>query len=175
MGQKTIRASGTRTVLFTDMVGHTEMMQRLGDANGRDVLREHERITRETLKEHGGQEIKTDGDSFMVSFGSVTSAVDCAIALQRAFAARNEGADEALHVRIGLNAGEPVEENGDLFGSTVIMASRVAAKAGAGEILIPEPLRHLLTGKSYVYADRGETMLKGFEDAVRLYEVRWQT
>jgi class 3 adenylate cyclase len=175
VGHGDTRALGMlRTVLFTDLVGHTEMMQRLGDTRGRDVLREHERITRETLKQHGGHEIKTDGDSFMVSFGSVTSAIDCAIALQRAFAARNEGADEPLHVRIGLNAGEPVEEDGDLFGSTVIMASRIAAKAGAGEILIPETLRHLLTGKTYAYADRGETMLKGFEDAVRLYEVRWR-
>jgi hypothetical protein len=52
--------------------------------------------------------------------------------------------------------------------------SRIAAQACAGEILIPEPLRHLLSGKMYVYADRGETMLKGFEDAVRLYEVRWR-
>jgi class 3 adenylate cyclase len=107
---------------------------------------------------------------FMASFGSVTK-MDCAIALQRAFASR---AGEPIAVRVGLNAGEPIEEDGDLFGSTVIMASRVAAKAGAGEILIPEPLRHLLTGKSYVYADRGETMLKGFEDSVRLYEVRWR-
>jgi class 3 adenylate cyclase len=164
-------SGGTRTILFTDIVGHTEMMQRLGDAKGRDVLREHERITRELLNEFGGAEVKTMGDGFMASFGSVTKAMDCAIALQRAFAA-HEG--EPLHVRVGLNAGEPIEEDGDLFGSTVIMASRIAAKASAGQILIPEPLRHLLSGKSYVYADRGETMLKGFEDAVRLYEVRWQ-
>ena len=111
------------------------------------------------------------GDGFMASFGSVTKAVECAIALQRAFAER-EG--ELLSVRVGLNAGEPIEEDGDLFGSTVILASRIAAQAGAGEILIPEPLRHLLSGKSYVYTDRGGVALKGFEDAVRLYEVRWQ-
>ncbi len=171
-------AGGLRTILFTDLVGHTEMMRRLGDERGRDVLREHERITRELLKEFGGAEVKTMGDGFMASFGSVTKAMDCAIALQRAFAAWNDGRGGAeaprLQVRVGLNAGEPIEEDGDLFGSTVIMASRIAAKAGAGEILIPEPLRHLLSGKSYVYADRGETMLKGFEDAVRLYEVRWR-
>jgi class 3 adenylate cyclase/pimeloyl-ACP methyl ester carboxylesterase len=167
-------AGGVQTILFTDLVGHTAMMQRLGDARGREVLREHERTTRETLKQFGGAEIKTDGDSFMVSFASVTAGVDCAIALQRAFAARNEGGGEPLQIRIGLNAGEPVEEDGDLFGSSVIIAARVAAMAAAGEILIPEPLRHLLAGKTYVYADRGETMLKGFEDAVRLYEVRWQ-
>ena len=167
-------AVSTRTVLFTDIVGHTEMMQRLGDARGRDVLREHERITRDTLKAHGGAEVKTMGDGFMASFGSVTRAMDCAIALQRAFAAHSASMPEPLHVRVGLNAGEPIEEDGDLFGSTVILASRIAAKAGAGEILIPEPLRHLLSGKSYVYADRGETVLKGFEDAMRLYEVRWR-
>jgi class 3 adenylate cyclase len=167
-------AGGLRTILFTDLVGHTEMMRRLGDERGREVLREHERITRELLKEFGGAEVKTMGDGFMASFASVTKAMDCAIALQRAFDQHSASMPEPLHVRVGLNAGEPIEEDGDLFGSTVIMASRVAAKAGAGEILIPEPLRHLLTGKTYVYADRGETMLKGFEDAVRLYEVRWR-
>ncbi|MEX1254520.1 MAG: adenylate/guanylate cyclase domain-containing protein [Dehalococcoidia bacterium] len=165
---------GLRTVLFTDLVGHTEMMQRLGDAKGRAVLREHERITREALVAHGGSEVKAMGDGFMASFGSVTRAMDCAIALQRAFATHSGSMPEPLHVRVGLNAGEPIEEDGDLFGSTVILASRIAAQAGAGEILIPEPLRHLLSGKSYIYADRGEFAPKGFDDAVRLYEVRWR-
>jgi class 3 adenylate cyclase len=164
-------SSAFRTVLFTDLVGHTEMMQRLGDARGREVLREHERITRETLREHGGTEIKTDGDSFMVSFGSVTAAMECAIALQRAMPAR-EG--EPLAIRVGLNAGEPIEEDGDLFGATVILASRVAAQAGAGEILVPETVRGLLSGKNFLFADRGEFLPKGFEDAVRLYEVLWR-
>src|SRR6185436_7565033 len=77
-----------RTVLFTDLVGHTEMMSRLGDERGRDVLREHERITREVLKANGGTEVKTMGDGFMASFGSVTKAVECSVALQRAFAER---------------------------------------------------------------------------------------
>ena len=166
--------SAFRTVLFTDIVGHTEMMQRLGDAKGRDLLREHERITRDLLKQHGGAEVKTMGDGFMASFGSVTSAMECAIALQRAFAAHTESMPEPLHVRVGLNAGEPLEEDGDLFGATVILASRIAAKAGAGEILIPEPVRHLLSGKTFVFSDRGEYEMKGFDDAVRLYEVRWQ-
>jgi class 3 adenylate cyclase len=160
-----------RTILFTDLVGHTEMMQRLGDARGREVLREHERITRDTLRAHGGDEIKTDGDSFMVSFGSVTSAVACAVALQRAFASR-EG--EPLHVRMGLNAGEPIEDGGDLFGATVILASRIKEQAGAGEILIPETVRGLLSGKQFLFSDRGEFLPKGFDDTVRLYEVRWR-
>ena len=165
---------GVTTILFTDIVGHTEMMQRLGDVKGRDVLREHERITRETLKAHGGAEVKTMGDGFMASFGSVTQAMECAIALQRAFAAHTEKEAEPLHVRVGLNAGEPIEEDGDLFGATVILASRIAAKAEGGEILIPEPVRHLLSGKAFTFSDRGEFAMKGFDDAVHLYEVRWQ-
>jgi class 3 adenylate cyclase len=167
-------AGGTRTVLFTDIVGHTEMMQRLGDTRGRDVLREHERITRETLKAHGGAEVKTMGDGFMASFGSVTSAMECAIALQRAFASHTESMPEPLHVRVGLNAGEPIEEDGDLFGAMVILASRIAAKAGAGEILVPDTVRGLLSGKGFMFGDRGEFVPKGFDEGVRLWDVRWQ-
>ena len=179
---------GLRTVLFTDIVGHTEMMQRLGDAKGREVLRDHERITRETLRAHGGAEVKTMGDGFMASFGSVTSAMECAIALQRAFdgaltrpfgppsptGGDGRGDDERVAIRIGLNAGEPIEEDGDLFGATVILASRIAAKAAGGEILVPDTVRGLLSGKNFLFADRGEFVPKGFAEPMRLYEVRWQ-
>ena len=164
-------ASAFRTVLFTDLVGHTEMMSRLGDEAGRAVLREHETITRNVLKTHGGTEVKTMGDGFMASFGSVTRAVECAIALQRAFAER-EG--EPLSVRVGLNAGEPIEEDGDLFGATVILASRIAAKAEGGEILVADTVRGLCSGKGFLFADRGDFVAKGFEDPVRVYEVRWR-
>ena len=164
-------AAGPRTLLFTDLVGHTEMMSRLGDERGREVLREHETITRNVLKQHDGTEVKTMGDGFMASFGSVTKAVECAIALQRAFAER-EG--EPLNVRVGLNAGEPIEEDGDLFGATVILASRIAAKAEGGEILVADTVRGLCSGKGFLFADRGEFVAKGFEDPVRLYEVRWR-
>jgi class 3 adenylate cyclase len=160
-----------RTVLFTDLVGHTEMMSRLGDERGRDVLREHERITREVLKQLGGTEVKTMGDGFMASFGSVTKAVECAVALQRAFAER-EG--EPLSVRVGLNAGEPIEEDGDLFGATVILASRIAAKAGGGEILVADTVRGLCSGKGFLFADRGEFVAKGIEEPVRISQVSWR-
>jgi class 3 adenylate cyclase/pimeloyl-ACP methyl ester carboxylesterase len=161
-----------QTILFTDLVGHTEMMSRLGDAKGREVLREHERITRDVLKAHGGTEVKTMGDGFMASFGSVTKAVECAIELQRAFAER-EG--EPLSVRVGLNAGEPIEEDGDLFGATVILTSRIAAKAAGGEILVSDNVRSLSAGKGFRFADREEFVAKGFEEPVRVYEVSWRT
>jgi class 3 adenylate cyclase len=177
VSSKTPIIAGLRTVIFTDIVGHTEMMQRLGDARGRDLLREHERITRETLKQHGGAEVKTMGDGFMASFGSVTAAVECAIALQRAFAAfklPSPLVGEGLGVRAGLNAGEPIEEDGDLFGAAVILASRIAAKAGAGEILVPDTVRGLLSGKGFMFSDRGEFVPKGFDEGVRLWDVRWR-
>jgi class 3 adenylate cyclase len=171
--------SAFRTILFTDIVGHTEMMQRLGDEGGRAILREHERITREALAAHRGIEVKTDGDSFMASFASVSGAVECAVALQRAFAAHSESQGEPIVVRMGLNVGEPIEEGGpdgrvDFFGSAVILGARIKDQAGGGEILVPEAVRHLLAGKSFVFADRGGADLKGFEEPVRLYEVVWR-
>jgi len=79
-------SSGTlATILFTDVEGSTALTDRLGDAAAREVLREHERITREALKTHGGSEVKTMGDGFMASFGSATKALECAIAIQKAF------------------------------------------------------------------------------------------
>lgn len=169
-GHQHFGPSGVRTILFTDMVDHTEMMRRLGDQAGRDVLREHERITREVLAANGGDEVKSMGDGFLASFSSVSGAVECAIQLQRAFAA---GHGEAINVRIGLNAGEPIAEGGDLFGSTVIMASRIAGQAGGGEILASDVVRALCAGKAFMFADRGDVVLRGFEDPVRLHEVRW--
>ena len=172
-------ASGVRTILFTDIVEHTAMMRRLGDKAGREVLREHEDLTREVLATHGGDEVKTMGDGFMASFASVTGAVECAIALQRAFEELHHGhgaepGKEAIHVRIGLNAGEPIEEGGDFFGAAVIMASRIAALADSGEILASDVIRGLCSGKGFLFADRGENVLRGFEDAVRVWEVRWR-
>lgn len=166
--------SGVRAILFTDMVGHTEMMDRLGDAAGRDVLREHEDLIRGVLRDHQGEEIKTMGDGFMASFGSVNGAVECAIHLQRAFARRNDSSAEPVVIRVGLTAGEPIEDGGDLFGATVIMASRIAMRAGPGEILASDVIRGLCAGKGFLFADRGESELRGFEDRVHLYEVGWQ-
>ena len=103
--------SGPLTILFTDVEGSTALTDRLGDAKARELLREHERITREALNAHGGSEVKSMGDGFMASFGSATQALECSIAIQGAFAERNESAEEPIRVRIGLNAGEPIAED----------------------------------------------------------------
>ena len=167
-------ASASRTIIYTDIEGNTDMLQRLGDDAWRTVLRDHERITRELLQAHDGTEVKTMGDGFMASFDSATSAVECAIGLQLAFAARNETAVEPMLVRVGLNAGEPIAEDEDLFGTAVTMAARIMAQGAGGEILVSDLVRGLVAGKGFIFADRGEFAMKGFEDSVRLYEVRWR-
>ncbi len=179
-------AGTVHTILFTDVEGSTALTQRLGDAKAREVLREHERIVREALKAHGGYEVKTMGDGFMASFSSATKALECAIAMQRAFAEWNSarpstgsGRAEVIRVRIGLNAGEPIAEEdpdgrSDLFGTAVNRAARITATAKGGEILVANVVRELAEGKDFLFADRGEANLKGFDEPVRLYEVRWQ-
>jgi class 3 adenylate cyclase len=129
---------------------------------------------REALKAHGGSEVKTMGDGFMASFSSATRALECAIAMQQAFAAHNESAKEPIRVRIGLNAGEPIAEEEDLFGTAVILAARIAAQAEGGEILAANVVRELAAGKGFMFSDRGDVALRGFEDPVRLFEVRWR-
>ncbi|HEY5639944.1 MAG TPA: adenylate/guanylate cyclase domain-containing protein [Dehalococcoidia bacterium] len=163
-----IASDDTHTILFTDVEGSTALTDRLGDAKARDLLREHERITREALRGHGGSEVKTMGDGFMASFGTATKALECAIAIQQGMTASD------VRVRIGLNAGEPIEEDEDLFGTAVNMAARIAAKAEGGEILVSDVVRQLVAGKKFLFNDRGEAELRGFEEPVRVYEVRWR-
>ena len=163
-----------RTVLFTDVEGSTALTQRLGDAKAQEVLRTHNSIVRDALKAHAGAELKTMGDGFMTSFSSATRALECAIAMQRAFAARNESAEEAIRVRVGLNAGEPIAEEKDLFGTAVQLAARICAHAEPGQILASDVVQQLAAGKGFAFTDKGEATLKGFEKPVRLHEVRWQ-
>jgi class 3 adenylate cyclase len=169
---------GVRAILFTDLVDHTEMLSRLGDQLGREVLREHERITRDALSSYRGVEIKALGDGFLASFSSVTGAVECAIAIQRQVAAWIESAEGAkgsgLSVRIGLNAGEPIHEDGDLFGATVNLAARIVDRADGGQILVSNTVRDLGLGKGFVFLDQGVFHPKGFNESVRVWEVDWR-
>jgi class 3 adenylate cyclase len=169
-------ASSVCTILFTDVEGSTALTERLGDAKAREVLRNHERITREALRAHGGAEVKAMGDGFMASFSSATRALECAIAMQRAFAAHDDEHPETpIRVRIGLNAGEPIAEDEDLFGTAVNMAARIAAQAQGGQILASDVVRQLVAGKGFLFSDHGEIPLKGFDQPMRLYEVHSQT
>jgi class 3 adenylate cyclase len=164
---------GLHIILFTDMEGSTTLTQRLGDARAQEVLRIHNRIVREALQAHDGSEIKHTGDGIMASFQSASGAIDCAVDIQKALASRDESSpDTPLRVRIGLNAGEPVVEGEDLFGTAVQLASRIAARAEPGQILVSDVVRQLAAGKEFLFSDEGDVVLRGFEDPVRLYGVR---
>ena len=171
--------SGLVTILFTDMEGSTALTQRLGDAKAQDILREHNTVIRDALKAHGGSEIKHTGDGIMASFGSASRALNCAVAIQQAFAPPDRSlpvraeTPYPVRVRIGLNAGEPVAEEHDLFGTAVQLAARICARAEPGQVLAANVVRELAAGKGFLFSDHGDVALRGFEDPVRLYEVRW--
>jgi class 3 adenylate cyclase/pimeloyl-ACP methyl ester carboxylesterase len=171
---KRLEAGDVHTILITDMEGSTTLTQRLGDAKAQEVLRTHNTIVRDALKAHSGSETKHTGDGIMASFASATRALECAIDIQRALASHNESAEEPIRVRISVNAGEPVAEEKDLFGTAVQLAARICTHAEPGQILVPIVVRELAAGKKFLFADRGEAVLRGFEDPVRLFEVRWQ-
>ena len=161
-----------RAILWTDLESHSAMMESLGDAKGREVLREHERITREALSAYGGTEVKAMGDGFMAWFPSAQRALECGIALQRSIASANAGAP--LSVRIGVNAGEPIADEDpdgrtDLFGASVIAAARICSEASGGEIVVSDVVRQLLAGKQFLFADRRAVAPQGFEGAVTPY------
>ena len=165
---------GFRAIMFTDLKDSTRMTTLYGDAKALHLLHVHNALTRNSLNAHRGREIKHTGDGIMASFASVPDAVECAIAIQKAFAAYNqEHADAPLYLRIGMSAGEPIEEHGDLFGKAVQLAARLCAHAEPAQILIDQVVLDQWSGKQLPFADLGEVTPKGFDHAVRVYEVQW--
>ena len=166
---------GFATILFTDMEGSTTLADRLGDNAAQEVRRAHNEIVRAALSANGGNEIKHTGDGIMASFATASGALECAITIQRGVAAHKEANPESpLGVYVGLNAGEPIAEDDDLFGTSVDLAARICDQAKAGQILAANVVRELAAGKDFLFADLGETALRGFEDPVKLWELRWQ-
>ena len=111
------------------------------------------------------------GDGFMASFSSATKALESAIAMQRAFAERNQSAEEQIWVRVGLNAGEPIAEDNDFFGTAVQLAARVCDRAEPGQVLVSNVVRELCAGKKLTFTHNSDATLKGFDEPVALFEV----
>jgi class 3 adenylate cyclase len=173
-GESAAIDSAFRAIMFTDLKDSTLMTTLYGDAKALHLIHVHNALTRNSLGAHQGSEIKHTGDGIMASFASVPDAVECAIAIQKAFAAYNrEHPETPLYLRIGLSAGEPIEEHGDLFGKTVQLAARLCARADPGRILIDQVVLDQWSGKRVPVSDLGEVTPKGFAHAVRVYEVQW--
>ena len=166
----TERDPGTRTIWFTDIVGSTDMTQHLGDELAMITLEIHDRIVRAAVAANNGREVKHTGDGIMAVFCSATSAVRCGIKVQQDILRhRGEHPDHALRVRIGMAAGEPIEHNNDLFGSTVQLAARLCAHADPEQVLISNAVAELCIGKSLPLMALGLVTLKGFDEPVHVH------
>lgn len=167
--------SAFRAIMFTDLKDSTLMTTMFGDTRALHLLHIHNAMIRNALRECRGNEVKHTGDGIMSSFNSVEDAVKCAIVIQKAFADNNQrNPDESLHIRIGLSAGEPVEEEGDLFGSTVQLAARICASTEPDQIRVAQIVRDECPSGRYAFVDLGEIMPKGFDSPIRVYKVEWQ-
>ncbi|HEX2226560.1 MAG TPA: adenylate/guanylate cyclase domain-containing protein, partial [Candidatus Binatia bacterium] len=160
------------TVMFTDIEGSTSLTQRLGDEGAHRLLREHNETVRRALDSYNGKEIKHTGDGIMASFFSASRAVGCALYIQQSFAKRNDvNPEDAARIRIGLNAGEPIAEGNDLFGTAVQLARRICDRAEAGEVLVSDVVRQLVVGKGFSFKQLTAETLKGFVEPVVLFRV----
>jgi class 3 adenylate cyclase len=165
--------SAFRAILFTDIADSTRLTQELGDRAVMRVLREHDSIVRTALARFGGTEVKHTGDGIMAAFVSAYQALGAGIEIQRELHER-DAAEHALHVRIGVAAGEPVTEDDDLFGTAVQQAARLCACAQPGSIVVSSGVHDLCRGKGVRFSDRGPIAVKGFEEPIGHYEVDWR-
>ena len=165
-------AAAVRAVLFTDICGSTALTQRLGDQGGTALVHEHDAIVRPILATTRGREVKHLGDGIMASFDAPSAAAEAAIAIQQATAKRNLTAETPIDLRIGISAGEPLIDEGDLFGATVQLAARLCSACSPGQITTSTAVRELCIGKQLVFDDRGIIALKGLPDT-QCFQIRW--
>jgi pimeloyl-ACP methyl ester carboxylesterase len=153
------------TVLFTDVVGSTERAVDLGDERWRELLRSHDERVRSQLERFQGREVNTTGDGFLATFDGPARAIRCAVAIRDAVRALG------LEVRAGVHTGEVEMRDADISGIAVHLAARVAAAAGAGEVLVSRTVVDLVAGSGLTFTDRGEHTLKGVPGEWRLFAV----
>jgi len=162
------------TLLFTDLVGSSALLEQLGDDAGERMRRTHFGLLRDAVAEAGGEEVKNLGDGLMVALDSGVRAVECAIAMQRAFDRHNrQPGTPRLDVRVGLHVGEPIRDEDDFFGTAVVVAKRLCDAAEGGQILASDLVRGLVASRGgFTFQSVGEVALKGMGH-VPAFEVAW--
>jgi class 3 adenylate cyclase/pimeloyl-ACP methyl ester carboxylesterase len=159
------------TIVFTDLVSSTDLVSRLGDAGARDIFLQHDKIIREKIKKYRGTELQNLGDGFMLSFDSATAAIKCACTIQKEIAQNLP----QLQIRIGINTGEVVKREGRRpFGQAVVLASRIVSECNGGQILISDISKQLAAGSKFNFSEKGKFKPKGFEEHIRIHEVKWK-
>jgi class 3 adenylate cyclase len=167
---------GAVTILFTDIEGSTEMLERLGDDAWIEVLRTHNRLVREVVARYDGNEVKSQGDGFMIAFASARMCLHCAIEMQRSLDAFGvEHPQEPPRVRAGLHSGFAIHEDSDYFGRSVILAARIADRARGGEILASKEVREYVGADPELrFLEGQELTLKGLSGRHTVYPVDWR-
>jgi class 3 adenylate cyclase len=164
--------SSFRTILFTDLEGSAAVAEQLATSAFMTFLTEHDLVIRRALVASGGREVKHTGDGIMASFEDVVKALECALAIQEGFRASVDEDDKPRYrVRIGLAAGEPVDHNNDLFGATVILASRICDAADSGDVLVSELVHEIGSTSGFSFEAVERRTLKGFSQPVAVFRL----
>lgn len=153
------------TVLFTDIVGSTELAARLGDSAWRDLLQRHHAVVRRELARFQGRELDTAGDGFFAAFDGPARAVQAASAIRDGLQVL------AIQIRSGLHAGECEVSDGKIAGIAVSIGARISSLAAPGEVLVSSTVKDLVAGSGLQFEDRGEHQLKGIAEPWRLFAV----
>ncbi len=156
-------------LMFTDIVNSTQMTQQMGDVGAQQMVHIHNQIVRTALINNYGKEVKHMGDGIMAVFPSSASAVEAAIEIQRNMAQHNGRDEMKFQIRIGINAGEAITEENDLFGSVVQLAARVCAQAGGDEILVSQNVRDTYAGSRAAFTSKGTRQMKGFAEPIEVF------
>ena len=170
-----VPVAGTVSLVFTDLVGSTELADRLGADESEIIRRAHFRVLRDAIATTGGHEIKNLGDGLMIAFSRARDALTCAVAMQEAVDRNNrtEPGPE-LATRVGVHVGEPVIDGGDYFGMPVVVARRLCDRAGPGEILASQLACALADAEDgFDLGPVVDVALKGIEQPVAVRRVQW--
>jgi len=172
---KGYRHAGIVTILFTDLVGSSQIIDELGDRVAEELTRTHFRLLRDVVSGYGGHEVKSLGDGLMVVFPSAVGAVSCAIAMQQAVYDHNrKHPRRPMQVRIGLHAGEPIRDKADFFGKSIVIARRLCDSAEGGQIIVSDLAHNIVVPRgAFEFTELGSLALKGIAAPMEAHEVLW--
>ncbi len=170
-----ITESSFRAIMFVDMVSSTDITNALGDTKALALVHRYRDVVRKALVAHGGREVDRAGDGFLTSFQSAYSASVCAIVIQRQLFTDNEARKDGVFVqaRIGIGAGEPIQDGDALFGTAVNLAARICSHGGPGQIITARVVKELCMGKDISFKSQGAQMLKGFDNPIDMELIEW--
>jgi eukaryotic-like serine/threonine-protein kinase len=166
---------GAVTLLFSDIEGSTAMIESLGEQRWFELMRDHNAIVRSLCEAHEGTVVKSQGDGFMLAFASAHAALRCAIEIEQAFVHRTPGSPEAFRIRIGAHTGFVIADADDFYGRNVVLAARIADRAGGGEILVSSVAKEYTeTDRTFRFEHRGELRLKGLVGEHSVFALLWE-